>query len=208
MKKPLQIGAAALAMFAGLVLLFGPSPYDRVKNRDARGTAIVAFGDSLTAGAGAREADNYPSRLAILLNKPIVNAGVNGDTTESALQRLDDDVLAESPRLVIVGLGGNDFLRRVPIATTEANLRTIVRRIQAGGAMVILLGFEFPNIGPSYADMYERVADDEGCLLIEDVLDGVLNNPKLKSDEIHPNAAGYALMADRVAGPTGKLLEE
>lgn len=195
-----------LAVVLALVALAACSPYRNVKNLDSRGSSIITFGDSLTSGVGASEEENYPSRLATALNRDIINAGVSGDTTESALQRLDDDVLAESPRLVIVGLGGNDFLRRVPIATTEANLRTIIRRIHASGAMVILLGFEFPSIGPSYADMYEHLADEEGCLLIDDVVDGILNDPKLKSDEIHPNAAGYALMAERIAEPCAELL--
>ena len=72
--------------------------------------------------------------------------------------------------------------------------------------MVILLGFRFPSLNANYESMYERVAEDEQCLLIEDLLDGILSNPSLKSDEIHPNARGYALMAERVAGPTEKLL--
>lgn len=181
-------------------------PKTQVRNLDSRGTAVIAFGDSLTQGYGASEADAYPSRLSRMVGTEVVNAGVSGDTTESALQRLDNDVVTRNPRIVLVGLGGNDFLRRAPIETTEANLRAIVKKIQDAGAMVVLLGFEFPSIGPSYAKMYERIADEEECLLIDDVLDGVLNDPKLKSDEIHPNGAGYALMAERIEGPLEKLI--
>jgi lysophospholipase L1-like esterase len=136
----------------------------------------------------------------------VINAGVSGDTTESALARIDADVLSRSPRIVIVGLGGNDLLRQIPIGTTEANLRTIVRKINEAGSMVVLLGFRFPSLGPSYADMYARVAKDERCLLIGNVLHGIITDPSLKSDEIHPNARGYALMADRIAGPLQKLI--
>ena len=132
--------------------------------------------------------------------------GVSGDTTASALARLDEDVLSQNPRIVLVGLGGNDFLQSVPLATTEANLRTIVRDIQRGGAMVVLLGFRFPSISANYESMYERVAGDERCLLVPDMLDGILSNPQLKSDEIHPNAAGYALMAERLETPLKKLI--
>ena len=196
----------ALALLA--LWLFWPSSLRKVRNLDSRGTALIAFGDSLTAGYGAGPGDDYPTRLAALTHQPIVNAGVSGDTTESALARIDDDVLARDPRIVIVGLGGNDFLRRVDLGVTEANLRTIVRKIQARGAMVVLLGFRFPNIGPSYEEMYKRVAKDEGCLLVPDLLAGILRDPSLKSDEIHPNARGYALMAERVAGPLEKLLKK
>jgi acyl-CoA thioesterase-1 len=204
-RRPFAI-AAWLALAAFALWLFWPSSLRNVRNLDSRGTALIAFGDSLTAGYGAAPGEDYPSRLAALIHQPVVNAGVSGDTTESALARVDDDVLARDPRVVLVGLGGNDFLRRVELGTTEANLRIIVRKIQARGAAVVLLGFRFPNIGPSYEKMYERVAKEEGCLLIPDLLAGILRDPSLKSDEIHPNARGYALMAERVAKPLGKLL--
>lgn len=192
-------------MVIALVLLFWPG--GKITNLDSRGTAVIAFGDSLTSGVGAGAGEDYPSRLAQRAGVEILNAGVSGDTTESALARIESDVLAHDPRIVIVGLGGNDFLRRVPIADTERNLRAIVRRIQQQGAMVVLLGFRFPSLGPSYESMYERVADDEKCLLIPDLMDGILSNQTLKSDEIHPNARGYDLMAERVAGPLGGLIK-
>lgn len=202
----MQIGAAGVVVLV-LAWALWPSRYSKVTNLDSRGSATIAFGDSLTYGFGANEDESYPAHLAAMLKMPVINAGVNGDTTESALARLDDDVLSRNPRMVIVGLGGNDFLRGTPMSTTEANLREIVRRIQKSGAMVVLLGFRFPTLGTDYGTMYERVAEDERCLLVPDVLDGIMADQNLKSDEIHPNAAGYALIAERVAGPAGKLLQ-
>jgi acyl-CoA thioesterase I len=196
--------AVAIAILA--VWALWPSPYAKVKNLDSRGTSVVAFGDSLTAGYGAGEGEDYPSRLAAMSGIPVVNAGRSGDTTESALQRLDADVLERDPRIVIVGLGGNDYLRGEPIAATEANLRTIVKRIQEKGAMVVLLGFRFPSLNANYQKMYERVAGEERCLLVDRSLKGILTDPKLRSDSIHPNAQGYALMAERIAPPLKKLL--
>src|SRR5512142_926678 len=117
---PIAIGAAVL--LAIIAWLLWPSRYSKVRNLDSRGTAIIAFGDSLTAGFGASAGEDYPSKLSAIIGAPVVNAGVNGDTTEAALARIDAEVLARDPRIVIVGLGGNDFLRGVPIATTEANL--------------------------------------------------------------------------------------
>ena len=206
-RQKLQIAAAAAL---AILLIWGlwPSAASRVTNLDSRGTAVVAFGDSLTAGYGASPGEDYPTRLAAAMSQPVVNAGRSGDTSESALGRLETDVLAANPRVVIVGLGGNDFLRGEPISRTEANLRTIVKRIQDGGAMVVLLGFEFPSLGANYGNMYARVAKEEGCLLVADVMDGILNDRSLKSDEIHPNAKGYALMAERIAGPVRELLEK
>lgn len=202
-----QIIAAALAIVVASWLLW-PSRYARVTNLASPHSSLIAFGDSLTAGFGAQPGEDYPSVLAKTIGVEVVNAGVNGDTTESALARVDADVLARSPRIVIVGLGGNDFLRGVAIQTTEANLRAIVRKIHAGKAMVVLLGFSFPSFTADYADMYERVADEEGCLLIEGALKGILTDRSLKSDEIHPNARGYALMAERIAPDLAKLLEK
>ena len=194
-------------VFASIVLVLLGCSAD-VRNLQSRGTAVIAFGDSLTAGVGATSGADYPSRVAAMTGIEIVNAGVSGDTTDDALRRIDADVLSKNPRIVIIGLGGNDFLRQMPMSATEANLRAIVKQIQDAGAMVVLLGFRFPTFGPKYEDMYERVANDTGGLLVPDVLDGILNNPRLKSDDIHPNADGYALIAERVAGPLAKLKEK
>jgi len=190
-----------------LIVIAWPSPYAKVHNLDSRGANVIAFGDSLTAGYGARPGEDYPSRLSALIGAPVVNAGVSGDTTQSALARLDNDVLARDPRIVLVGLGGNDFLGGVPIATTEANLREIVRKIEGAGAMVVLLGFRFPSLTADYESMYERVAKDEGCLLVPRILRDILNDASMKSDAIHPNARGYQLMAERIAGPCKKLIK-
>ena len=189
-----------------LIVVAWPSPYAKVRDLDSRGANLIAFGDSLTAGYGAQPGEDYPSRLSALLGAPVINAGVSGDTTASALARVDNDVLARDPRLVLVGLGGNDFLGGVPIATTEANLREIVRKVEGAGAMVVLLGFRFPSLTADYESMYERVAKEEGCLLVPRILRGILNDASMKSDAIHPNARGYALMAERVAGPCKKLI--
>jgi acyl-CoA thioesterase I len=191
-----------------LVLAIACSRYEDVRNLESSGTAIIAFGDSLTSGVGGGPGADYPSALSALTSISIINAGVSGDTTESALQRVDADVLSSNPRIVIIGLGGNDFLRGVPIASTEANLREITRRIQSAGAMAVILGFRFPSLrGGNYDDMYERVAEENGALLIPDLLDGILSNPSMKSDAIHPNGAGYRLMAERVANPLRDLIK-
>jgi lysophospholipase L1-like esterase len=202
-KALLPILAVALLL---LVLIAWPSPYAKVRNLGSRGANVIAFGDSLTAGYGALAGEDYPSRLSALLGETVINAGVSGDTTESALARLDSDVLARDPRIVIVGLGGNDFLRGTPVETTEANLRTCARKIEGAGAMVVLLGFRFPSLTADYGDMYERVAKDEGCLLVPRITRDILNDTSLKSDAIHPNAKGYQLMAERIAGPCRKLI--
>jgi lysophospholipase L1-like esterase len=196
--------AAALLLI--IVVALWPSPYAHVRNLGSGGANLIAFGDSLTAGYGAQAGEDYPSRLSALIGAPVFNAGVSGDTTASALARLDADVLARDPRIVIVGLGGNDFLNGVPIQTTEANLRAIVHKVEGAGAMVVLLGFRFPSLTADYEAMYTRIAKDEQCLLVPRITRGIMNDESLKSDAIHPNAKGYALMAERIAGPCKKLI--
>lgn len=205
-QRMLAAGAAVLLLL--LVWALWPSPYSRVANLGSHGANLIAFGDSLTAGYGAAAGEDYPSRLSSLLGQPVINAGVSGDTTASALDRLDRDVLAREPRIVIIALGGNDFLQGVDLATTEANLREIVRRAEGAGAMVVLLAFRFPSLTANYEEMYERVASGQRCLLVKRVLAGILTDNSLKSDAIHPNARGYQLMAERVAGPLRKLIRK
>ncbi|HKB78402.1 MAG TPA: arylesterase [Thermoanaerobaculia bacterium] len=204
-------GWKAGAAFAALLLLvwaLWPSRYANVLNLRSQGSGIIAFGDSLTAGYGAGAGEDYPSRVSVLIGVPVENAGVSGDTTEAALVRIDRDVLSRDPRIVLVGLGGNDYLRGVDLAATEANLRTIIRRVHGAGAMVVLLGFGFPSLQADYASMYARVAKAEGCFFVPHLLRGIETDPSLKSDEIHPNAKGYAIMAERVAGPLRKLIRK
>jgi len=206
MQKKFAVFVPIAVLLLVLIVVAWPSPYAKVRNLDSRGANVIAFGDSLTAGYGAQPGEDYPSRLSTLIAQPVINAGVSGDTTQSALARLDADVLAKDPRIVIVGLGGNDFLNSIPIAATETNLRTIAQKIEGAGAMVVLLGFRFPSFTADYEAMYERVAKDEHCLLVPRITRNILNDPTLKSDAIHPNARGYQLMAERVAGPCKKLI--
>jgi acyl-CoA thioesterase-1 len=191
-----------------VIWFFWPSPYSNVANLRSRGSNIIALGDSLTAGFGAPAGEDYPSKLSTMIGAPVLNAGVSGDTTEAALARLDPDVLSRDPRVVIVGLGGNDFLRGVAISSTDANLRMIIQKIHGAGAMVVLLGFSFPSISANYEKMYEGLAREERCLLIPHPLREILTDPALKSDEIHPNAHGYQLMAERISGPCSKLIRK
>ena len=116
------------------------------------GQRIIAFGDSLVEGRGATPGKDFVSVLARRLSTPIENAGRSGDTTVTALARLDRDVLARNPRVVIVLLGGNDFLRRMPTDDTFRNLSTIVERIRARGAAVVLVGVSVGLISDSYGD--------------------------------------------------------
>jgi acyl-CoA thioesterase-1 len=182
--------------------------YSSVRNLDSPGKNVIAFGDSLTEGVGARRGEDYPSLLARELQRPVINAGRRGDTTAQGLARLERDVLKRNPRLVIVMFGGNDYLRRVPLSNASKNLEEIVMRIQQQGAMVVLLGIKLGLFTDEYGPVYKKLAKQYDALLIPRVLKGILSDRKLKSDSIHPNGAGYRLMAERILKQVRPLLHE
>jgi acyl-CoA thioesterase I len=160
---------------------------------------IVAFGDSLTHGTGASHDTAYPAVLASLTGRTVINAGVPGDTTASGLQRLPEVLAEYHPRLVLLCLGGNDMLRRQPAAGTESNLRLLVQTIRASGASVVLIGVPEPKLFGGAPDFYARVAKDMQLPLEDDVFNDVLKDNRLKADPIHANAAGYRVVAERLA---------
>lgn len=166
--------------------------------RPTSGTAIIAFGDSLVAGRGATGGNDFVTLLSRRIRLPIVNAGRSGDTTRSALARLDRDVLSRDPKIVIVLLGGNDFLRRVPVEETFANLGEIVEKIRTRGAAVVLVGVSVGLLSDPYGREYEELARRAAAGLVPDILDGIIGHADRMSDSIHPNDRGYLLIADRL----------
>jgi acyl-CoA thioesterase I len=169
---------------------------------------IVALGDSLTAGLGVAADEAYPARLEARLAREgygyrVVNAGVSGDTTAGGLRRVDW-VLRAKPEIVIVALGANDGLRAQSPQAMRENLATIVRRLQAAGARVLLAGMRLPpNYGAQYTKEFQavfpEVARSTGVAFMPFLLDGVAADPRLNQpDGIHPTAAGQQLIADRL----------
>ena len=184
------------------------SSYREIRNLRAPGENLVCFGDSLTEGIGAASGEDYPAVLARELGRPVINAGRRGDTSEEGLLRLEADVLAHTPRLVVVLFGGNDFLRQFPLSETKKNIAEMVQRIQERGAMVVLVGMRLGLFTDEYGPVYKEIAREHGARWIPDILDGILSDPGLRSDPIHPNGAGYRLVAGRVLAQVKPLLEE
>lgn len=160
---------------------------------------ILAFGDSLTYGTGASEAESYPAVLAQLINRNVVRSGVPGETTEGGLARLDGVLDEHRPALVILSLGGNDMLRKVDEAVVRDNLRRIIQSIRARGAAVVLFGVPKPSLGAGAPEFYAELAKEFGIPYEGKVVASVLYSPGEKSDPIHPNARGYRRMAEAFA---------
>lgn len=165
---------------------------------------ILAFGDSLTYGTGATAESSYPAVLSRLTGRRVLNAGVPGEVTAVGLARLPVVLEQEKPALVLLCLGGNDFLQRMDAAKAEENLRAMVRMIQAQGVGVVLIGVPRLGLGLDVPDWYGRIAKDAAIPYEGKVLRQVLAEKRLKSDLIHPNAAGYQRMAETLA----KLLKK
>jgi acyl-CoA thioesterase I len=169
---------------------------------------IVAFGDSLTAGLGVAPDEAYPALLQARLTREgypyrVVNAGVSGDTTAGALRRVDW-VLRAQPEVVIVALGANDGFRGQSVEAMRSNLEQIVERLRAGGADILLAGMRLPpNYGSDFArrfaEAFPLVTRRMAVAFMPFLLDGVAADPRLNlPDGIHPNAAGYRIIADRI----------
>ncbi|HEX5718933.1 MAG TPA: arylesterase [Thermoanaerobaculia bacterium] len=179
---------------------------------------VVFLGDSLTAGYGLGGEQAYPALVEKRLEEegiPIkaLNAGVSGDTTAGGLARLDW-LLSQKPDVVVVGLGGNDGLRGLPLEQAEHNLREIVRRAKAAGARVLLLGMQIPpNYGPEYAkgfsDMYPSLAKEMDVPLVPFLLEGVGGVADLnQADGIHPTAAGQEKVAELLTPYVADVLSD
>lgn len=197
---------ARRAIIAGIFLIvisgFGiwyVQPRSVVANFPSTGETIIALGDSLTAGEGVAASETYVAVLSARFGVPIVNAGVSGDTTELALARVPA-LLAEYPRpkLAIVMLGGNDFLQRRPKEDTAQNLGRIIEQFQAKGAVVVLAGVRGGIFSDAFAPEYERLSRTYQTAYVPNVLAGIIGDPRLRVDAIHPNAAGHQKMADRL----------
>jgi len=162
------------------------------------GATVLALGDSLTSGVGASAETAYPAVLQRLTGWKVVNAGVSGDTSAGALQRLPGLLQQHRPALVIVSIGGNDFLRRQSASATRTNVHRICADAKAGGAQVLLVAIPELTILATLGQlsdhaMFEDIAKELEVPLHRKGWSGVLADAKLRSDNIHANAAGYEL---------------
>lgn len=177
--------------------------------RPLHATRTLAFlGDSLTAGYGVETMEAYPALIDAKLKAKgmdwkVINAGVSGDTTAGGLRRLDW-VFRQKVDVLFLCLGANDGMRGVPVVEAERNLRAIVDRAKARGAVVVLAGIQIPeNYGADYrrqfGAIFPRLAKTQRLAYLPFLLEGVAMRPELnQADRIHPNAEGHKVMAETV----------
>jgi len=160
---------------------------------------ILAFGDSLTYGHGASHNESYPALLSSLSGHKVINAGINGDTSNEGLQRLPQLLQDKSIKLMILCFGGNDILRRQSMGKLKSNLKMMISMAKTKNIDVLLIAVpDISLFGLSPLELYEEVAEEGDVPLLGGVLANILSQPSLKSDQIHPNALGYKQMANKI----------
>jgi len=167
----------------------------------AKGSVVLAFGDSVTFGTGAQPGEDWPTLLAEKTGWQIVNAGIPGDTALNGKDRITALLVEHRPALVIVEIGGNDFLRRRSQADVKQDIRQIIAASRSSGAAVVLVAvpefslFAVAAEKPSDAALYAELGKEEKIPVIAGLFSGVLSQSDLRADTIHPNAKGYRVMA-------------
>jgi acyl-CoA thioesterase I len=168
------------------------------------GETVLVLGDSISYGNGANVGEDYPTLLAAKTGWNIINAGVPGDTTEMGLARLPELLEDNSLKLVLVELGGNDFLHHIPRAQTTANLQKILAMIKVKQIPAVILAIPKASLfGAAVGNlsddpMFEELGKENDTAVIADDLANVLSQNELKADPIHPNALGYQKLAEAI----------
>jgi lysophospholipase L1-like esterase len=199
----LLVGIVIVMCVYGLYLYFHSS--HPVRNYPSPGTDIIAFGDSLVEGVGATPGHDLVSLLSKEIGAPIVNLGRSGDTTADGLARISE-LDSYKPKVVILILGGNDYLAKKSMPEAFERLGKIIEQIQARGAIVLLVGIRLSLVVGNFDAQYRELERKYQTAYVPDVLDGFYGKLQYMSDNIHPNDAGYAIIASRIAPTLQKLI--
>ena len=190
--------------FVCVFLLWGCG--NDIQNMPPKNDAVAVFGDSLVVGVGSTEGNDFVSLLDKESEKTFFNYGVSGETTRDALDRVDEVVEKESGVVVII-LGGNDVLQKLPKEETFSNLEKIVTTFQANGSVVVLVGVRSGVVGNGRDEDFKSVAKNTGSVYVSDILKDVFGKREYMSDAVHPNDAGYELIAERMLPIINQLYE-
>jgi acyl-CoA thioesterase-1 len=181
--------------------------------------AILVLGDSISAAWGINTEEGWVALLQQRLtnkqyNYHVVNASVSGDTTRTALNRLDNALQQHQPAIIIVALGGNDGLRGMPFSEIEASLSAIIEKSQRAGVSVLLAGVRLPpNYGAYYnsrfATLFQNLSEKYKVPLVPKILDQVADDSALmQADRIHPTAEGQKQVLENIWPQLETLLEK
>ena len=163
----------------------------------ADSAVILAFGDSLTQGVGVNTIeDSYPSVLSKLINRTVINAGIPGEVSQQGLDRLPKLLNEINPDLVILCHGGNDLLRRLDKQQLKSNLDAMILAIKESGAQIVLVSVPEVSLMLRPPILYQELADKHGIVIQAEIMSELQRESELKTDQVHFNKQGYALLAD------------
>lgn len=168
---------------------------------------IVAFGDSLTYGLGVEQENSYPAALSAMIGKEVVNLGVSGNTARQGAMRVNE-IGRSMPRMVLIEFGGNDLLQNRPMEETRQALEEIIDYVHGLNAMAVIVDTGGNYQMSRYTKMMQKMAKKKRALFIPGIMDGIFNDKSLKSDILHPNEKGYAIIANKVYAAIKPYLDE
>lgn len=182
----------------GIFLFLMKKEKQEIKNVGNNGQTVIAFGDSLSYGYGAGgQEKSYPSLLGQKINRSVINMGENGATAVGSLERLPE-VLAQDPYMVLIEFGGNDFMRGVDFQQTLSAIEQMVDAVQSSGAVAVVVDTGGFYGMKKYSKEYQKIAKEKQAVFVEGILNDVFGKRGLMSDQIHPNAKGYEIVAEKV----------
>lgn len=163
---------------------------------------ILVIGDSLANGYGVNENDSFALKIPTHFKKNPIKRGINGERSDGLLGRIDSELARlNSVGAIIISIGGNDILRKVPSTSIENNLNAIILKAKQKTNCVILLGVPdgvFSGIVGGVADFYENLAKKHGVLLDSKSMPKILKSSNLKLDQIHPNNLGHEIITQNI----------
>ncbi len=178
---------------------------------------LLILGDSISAGFGIKESQNWTTLLKSSFSKEgksleIINSSISGDTTSGGLSRINRDLNTYKPDFVLVELGGNDALRGYPISRIKQNLLKIISIISNNQSIPIIMQIKIPpNYGKKYIEafenIYSEVASETDAKLISFMLENVaLREDLMQPDGIHPNEKAQPFIAEQIKKEIGYLI--
>jgi acyl-CoA thioesterase-1 len=178
---------------------------------------LLILGDSISAGFGIKESQNWTTLLKSSFSKEgksleIINSSISGDTTSGGLSRINRDLNTYKPDFVLVELGGNDALRGYPISRIKQNLLKIISIISNNQSIPIIMQIKIPpNYGKKYIEafenIYSEVASETDAKLISFMLENVaLREDLMQPDGIHPNEKAQPFITEQIKKEIGYLI--
>lgn len=201
--KSMNTTRRQLLLSAAILLTASACGRGKKGTRIAAGSTVLALGDSLTEGYGAGKGEDYPTQLSQITGWRIINGGISGNTSAQALERLPE-LLKQQPKLVLVSIGGNDFLQKKSESETINNISAILKQVQAANIPVVLVAIPYFTTGAllgsvSEHPLYDDLAKKFDVPLLKGAWADILGDNDLKSDTVHANGKGYRQFAEEMA---------